>query len=81
MHNEHHHDHEHEHEHAHIYLTLEDDTELECHVIGTFEVDDVEYIALTPVDGEKGEIYLYRKLRKKFEMLSLSMAELQQNQK
>ncbi len=60
MHNEHHHDHEHEHEHAHIYLTLEDDTELECHVIGTFEVDDVEYIALTPVDGEKGEIYLYR---------------------
>ncbi len=59
MHNEHHNHHDHDHDHEHIYLTLDDDTEIECHVLGTFEVDDVEYIALTPIDGEE-EVYLYR---------------------
>jgi Protein of unknown function (DUF1292). len=47
------------HDHDHIYLTLDDGSEIECHVLGTFEVDDIEYIALVPVDGEE-EVYLYR---------------------
>lgn len=41
-----------------IYLTLEDDTELECSVLGIFEVEDVEYIALLPMGEE--EVLLYR---------------------
>lgn len=62
------HDHEHEHEgcgcgHDHeeydvIQLTLDDDTPLNCFVIGTFEVEDDEYIALLPED--EGEVLLYR---------------------
>lgn len=34
-----------------IYLTLEDDTELKCHVLGFFELDNKDYIALLP-EGE-----------------------------
>ncbi len=41
-----------------IYLTLDDDTELECSVLGIFEVEDVEYIALLPMGEE--EVLLYR---------------------
>ena len=33
-----------------IKLTLEDDTELECAVLTTFDVNDQEYIALLPLD-------------------------------
>ena len=35
-----------------MYLTLDDDTELECKVLGIFEVEDSEYIALLPLDEE-----------------------------
>lgn len=41
-----------------IYLTLIDDTEVECNILGTFEVDELEYIALVPIDEE--EVLLYR---------------------
>lgn len=41
-----------------IYLTLTDDTEVECNIIGTFEVDENEYIALIPI--EEDEVLLYR---------------------
>ena len=40
-------------------LTLDDDTELECGIIGVFEVDGKEYIALLPVDDETVLIYEY----------------------
>ena len=57
-------DHDHEHEEMEtMTLTLDDDTELECGIIGVFEVDGKEYIALLPLDGreaEDGEVYLYR---------------------
>lgn len=52
------HDHEHDHEHEHITLTLDDGSEIECHVLGIFEVEDFEYIALVPVGEE--EVFLYR---------------------
>lgn len=52
------HDHSHDHEHEHITLTLDDGSEIECHVLGTFEVDDIEYIALLPIGEE--EVFLYR---------------------
>lgn len=44
-------------------LTLDDDTELECVVLGVFEVEDIEgkeYIALLPQDEETVLIYEYK---------------------
>lgn len=41
-----------------IHLTLDDDTELNCAVLGIFEVEEDEYIALLP-EGEE-EVLLYR---------------------
>jgi uncharacterized protein YrzB (UPF0473 family) len=44
-----------------ITLTLEDDTELECAVMGIFEVEDKEYIALLPLtEDENDEVLLYQ---------------------
>ena len=46
-----------------IHLTLEDDSELECSILGTFEVADKEYIALVPLDSEEAyadQVLLYR---------------------
>ncbi|MCI8341865.1 MAG: DUF1292 domain-containing protein [Firmicutes bacterium] len=51
-------DHEHD-EMETMTLTLDDDTELECGIIGVFEVEDKEYIALLPVDDETVLIYEY----------------------
>lgn len=42
-----------------IYLTLEDGTELECKVLGIFEVEDYEYIALVPLDDDQVFLYGY----------------------
>lgn len=55
----HYHDHE---EMSIVTLTLEDDTELECEVIGIFEVEDKEYIALLPLDDEEVLLYGYKEL-------------------
>lgn len=53
MSHDHNHDHEHEHEEVEVItLTLEDDSELECAVIGIFPFEEKEYIALMPLDGE-----------------------------
>ncbi len=46
-----------------VTLTLEDDSELECAVLTTFEADGKSYIALLPIEGieaEEGEVFLYR---------------------
>lgn len=46
-----------------VTLELDDDTELECQVIMIFEVNDRDYIALLPLEGEEyenGEVFLYR---------------------
>ena len=56
------HDHDHEHEMEEMEtmtLTLDDDTELTCGIIGVFEVDGVEYIALLPEDDDTVLIYQY----------------------
>ena len=46
---------------SHITLTLEDDSEMDCEVLGIFPVGDKEYIALLPEDaGEDGEVIIYR---------------------
>ena len=50
----HEHDHEHEHEEMDVItLTLEDDSELDCAVIGIFPFEEKDYIALLPLKGEE----------------------------
>ncbi len=47
-----------------VTLTLDDDVEIECAIITTFNMDSTEYIALLPLDengqNQSGEVYLYR---------------------
>lgn len=68
----HHHDHAH-HNHDHdegcgcghhhheevetITLTTDDGEELNCTILGTFDVDDKQYIALLPEDSE--DVFIY----------------------
>ena len=62
------HDHEHDDDCLELEtmtLTLEDDTELECTVLGVFEVEDIEgkeYIALLPQEDETVLLYEYKEL-------------------
>ncbi|MCT4544060.1 MAG: DUF1292 domain-containing protein [Vallitalea sp.] len=58
---EHDHDccnHDHNHEHETITLTLDNDETLECLVLGIFDVEDNEYIALLP--EEEDDVLLYK---------------------
>lgn len=60
-HNGHVHDENCNHEHDDVQmitLTLDDNTELDCFVIGIFDVDEQDYIALLPQEEE--EVFLYR---------------------
>ena len=47
-----------------VTLTLDDDSTSECGIIGIFDADNREYIALLPLDengtNSDGEVYLYR---------------------
>jgi uncharacterized protein YrzB (UPF0473 family) len=54
--------HDHEHEQDSITLSLDDGTELNCIVLEIFTVDNKDYIALQPEEGEAEEdnVFLYR---------------------
>ena len=54
--------HDHEYEHDSITLSLDDGTELNCVVLEIFTVEDKEYIALQPEEGEEEDdnVFLYR---------------------
>lgn len=41
-----------------ITLEFDDDTKVECEIMGVFEVDGKEYIALIP-DDETDDVYIY----------------------
>lgn len=47
-----------------VTLTLDNDEELECAILGIFEADSRDYIALLPLDengdDEDSQVYLYR---------------------
>ncbi len=51
------HDHE-EHDVECLTLEFDDGAEVQCEVIGVFDVENKEYIALLPED-ESGEVYIY----------------------
>jgi uncharacterized protein YrzB (UPF0473 family) len=54
--------HDHEYEHDSITLSLDDGTELNCVVLDIFSVDNKDYIALQPEEGEEEDdnVFLYR---------------------
>ena len=59
------HDHDHEEGYQILTLTLEDDSEMVCIVLGIFECEGNEYIALLPENEEDGEdvfIYKYKEI-------------------
>ena len=59
-----------------MYLTLDDDTELECSVLGIFEVDDDEYIALLPIGEDEVLLYKYVELEEEdFDLLPIEDEE------
>lgn len=49
-----------------VTLTLDDDSTVECAIVGIFDANNKEYIALLPLDengqNSDGEVYLYRYL-------------------
>lgn len=64
--------HEHQEEMDVMYLTLDDDTEIECAVLGLFEIEDKEYIALLPVGEEDVYLYEYKELEdEEFDLLAI----------
>lgn len=54
-----------------LVITLDDDTEVECNVIGIFEVEDKEYIALLPIDDETVLLYQYDETDDNVELSSI----------
>lgn len=72
---EHNHDHEHDHEHDEdievIYLTFEDDIEVECRVLGVFEVENKEYIALLPEDEDEILLYEFKDTEEEFDLIPI----------
>lgn len=43
-----------------ITLTMEDDSELQCATLGTFNAGEYEYIVLQPVMEAEGEVLVFR---------------------
>ena len=41
-----------------VTLTLDDDVEIECAIITTFNMDSTEYIALLPLDEDGGNRFI-----------------------
>lgn len=68
------HDHDHE-EMDVIHLEMEDGTELECYVIGVFEVKDKQYIALVPTDDDQVMLYEYQETEEGPELINIESDE------
>ncbi len=59
-----------------ITLTLDDDTEMECGIIGVFEVDGKEYIALLPLEDETVLLYGFKEVGDEIELESIEDDQL-----
>lgn len=49
-------------EHETVKLTFEDGNEVECNILGIFDVDEREYIALLPMGEDEVIIYRYAEI-------------------
>lgn len=63
--------HDHEGEVDVIYLTFDDDEEVECQVLGVFEVENKEYIALHPADEDEILLYEYKETEEEFDLIPI----------
>lgn len=68
------HDHANE-EETIINLTLEDGSELECDVIGLFEIEEKAYIALLPMEEEEVLLYEYTEIEDGIELEQIESDE------
>ncbi|WP_313528514.1 DUF1292 domain-containing protein [Anaerotignum sp.] len=66
------HDHDHEEmELETMFLTLDDDTEMECGILGVFQVEGIEgkeFIALMPLEDETVLLYEYKEIGEEIEL-------------
>lgn len=68
------HDHDHEEDVMDLetmFLTLDDDTEMECGILGVFEVEGIEgkeFIALLPLEDETVLLYEYKENGEEIEL-------------
>lgn len=75
-------DHDHDHEEMELetmFLTLDDDTELECGILGVFEVEGIdgkEFIALLPLEDETVLLYEYKEIGEEIELNVIEEDEL-----
>lgn len=69
------HDHDHDGDIDVIYLTFEDDKEVECEVLGVFEVENKEYIALLPSDEDEVLLYEYKESDEDFDLIPIANEE------
>lgn len=75
-------DHEHEDEEMGLetmFLTLDDDTELECAVLGVFDVEGIEgkeFIALMPLEDETVLLYEFKEVGDEIELNVIEEDEL-----
>ena len=58
-----------------LVLTLDDDTEIECEILGVFDVEDKSYIALLPLDEEDSEVLLYEYIELNDQEIDLKLIE------
>lgn len=77
-----HHDHNHDHDHEHedvIYLTTEDGEEMACNVLGVFDYNNEEYIALLPEETETVFIYGFKEDGEEIDLTRIEDEELYKN--
>ncbi len=56
-----------------ITLEFDDGTELEAEILGVFDVEGKEYIALAPTDSEEVLLYGYKEIgEEEFEVLDIA---------
>lgn len=65
------HDHEHGHEVELLRLVLDDETEMDCYVLGVYEVKGKNYIALLPTEEEQVLLYEYNETEDGIELINI----------
>lgn len=64
-------DHDHDEDMEIIYLNLEDGTDVECGILGVFEVEDKEYMALWAIEEDEVLLFAYEEEADEFELLPI----------
>lgn len=64
-------DHDHDDDMDIITLTLDNGEEVECGIIGTFEVEDKEYMALVAIDEDEVLLFGYTEDEEGFDLLPI----------